>query len=267
MTSKQIIARMRADKCLTPSRSRSKRKHQNYSNKYTRCLGERGYSGIRRDGYFTKFYSYGTVGHCCIGVQAHLIWAGYPQLVPKNRGFIGNTNAYARWLKSEPTIKGLGKVDWTSDASKAAKAAKAGKMVVTFKGNKGSNKYSHTCTLLQISGGKVRSVDFNISAKYKGKRINNGVVKTRKKASYRWGFAILPIPVAVAPYEKGKAYTLQYNMNVRADHAKSAALKTTIKRGERVKALAVWHSSAGAWWIQTVHGWICAKTKQKTYLK
>lgn len=267
MTAKQIIARMRADKCLTPSRSRSKKKNRNYSNKYTRLLGERGYKGIRKDGYFTKIYSYGVVGHCCIGVQAHLIWAGYPELVPKSKGYIWNTNNYAAWLRSEPNIFQLGRVNWTTDATTAAMAARSGKLVVTFKGQKGHNKYTHTCVLLGISGGKVRTVDFNISATYKGKKINNGVTKSRKKSSYRWGFAILPIPVALDPYQKGKAYTLQYTMNVRADHSKSAAIKTTIKRGERVKALSVWKSSGGTWWIQTVHGWICARTKTKTYLK
>lgn len=196
MTSKEIIARMRADKCLTPSRSRSKRKHHNYSNKYTRCLGERGYYGIREDGYFTKIYSYGVVGHCCIGVQAHLIWGGYPQLVPnKKHELIGNTNNYADWLKTEPTIKGLGKVDWTTDATKANKAAKAGKMVVTFKGKKGHKKFTHTCVLRAITGGKVKTIDFNIGSTYKGKRINNGVLKARKKSEFRWAFAILPIPV------------------------------------------------------------------------
>lgn len=266
MTSKQIIARMRADKCLTPSRSRSKRKHHNYSNKYTRCLGERGYSGIRKDGYFTKIYSYGVVGHCCIGVQAHLIWAGYPELVPKNKGYIWNTNNYAAWLRSEPVIYQLGRVNWTTDAKKANEAAKAGRLVVTFKGKKKSKKFSHTCVLLGISGGKVRTVDFNISGVYKGKKVNNGLTKSRKKSSFRWTFAILPIPVAAAPYQKGKAYQLQYSMNVRSDHSTSAKIKTTIKRGERVKALQVWKSPGGVWWIQTVHGWICAKTNSRTYL-
>ena len=267
MTGKQIIARMRADKCLTPSRSRSKKKHRNYSNKYTRVLGERGYDGIRKDGYFTKFYSYGCVGHCCIGVQAHLIQAGYPELVPKSKGYIWNTNQYAQWLRSGPVLYPLGRVVWTTDASKANEAAKAGKVVVTFKGKKGHSSYTHTCVLLGISSGNVRTVDFNISGTYKGKKVNNGLTKTRKKSSYRWGFAILPIPVKAPAYEKGKTYRLTTTMNVRVDHSKNAKIKTRIKSGEKVKALDTWKSPAGTWWIRTSFGWICAKTKDKTYLK
>lgn len=196
-SSKLIIRNMRADKCLTPSRSRSHRKHRNYSNKYTQTLGKLGYKGIDKQGYFTKYYSYGVVGHCCIGVQAHLIWAGYRSLVPISKGYIWNTNNYAAWLKSEPTIKGLGKVDWTTDWKKAAKAAEAGKLVVTFKGQKGHSKYTHTCVLLKISGGKVYTVDFNVNGKHNGKKINNGVEKSRKRTTYRWGFAILPVPTKI----------------------------------------------------------------------
>lgn len=266
MTANQIIARMRADKCLTPSRSRSKRKHHNYSNKYTRLLGERGYKGIRKDGYFTKIYSYGVVGHCCIGVQAHLIRAGYPELVPKSKGYIWNTNNYAAWLRSEPVIHQLGRVNWTTDATTAAMAARSGKLVVTFKGKKGHSKFTHTCVLLGISGGKVRTVDFNISGIYKGKKVNNGLTKSRKKSSYRWAFAILPIPVKAPAYKAGETYTLQSTMNVREDHAKSSKLKSRIKAGEKVKALDTWKSPAGVWWIRTSFGWICAKTNSKTYL-
>lgn len=196
MTGKQVIARMRSDKCLTSSRSRSKRKHHNYSNKYTRELGKRGYYGIRKDGYFSKIYSYGVIGHCCIGVQAHLIWSGYKSLVPnKKNELIGNTNNYADWLKTEPVIKGLGKVDWTTDKTKANNAAKAGKLVVVFKGKKGHKKFTHTCVLRSITKSKVKTIDFNVSGIYKGKRINNGVLKSRKKSEFRWAFAILPIPI------------------------------------------------------------------------
>lgn len=263
----KIIKQIRADKCLTPSRSRSKRKQRNYSNKYTQKLGELGYKGIKRNGYFSKFYAYGVVGHCCIGVQYHLIKGGYPELVPRSEGYIWNTNNYAKWLKSEPTIKGLGKVDWTDDLSKANQAAKSGKMVITFKGKKGHKSYTHTCVLRYIQDGKVHTVDFNVSGRYKGKRINNGVLKSRKASSYRWGFAILPIPVVAPKYIKGETYKLTRTMNVRDDHSTKAKLKRTLKSGTTVKALEVWKSQSGVYWIRTAYGWICAKTKEKTNLR
>ena len=273
-TAQQIIATMKADKCLTPSRSRSHKKHNNYSNKYTRCLAKRGCKGIDKDGYFTKFYDYGVVGHCCIGVQAHLIWAGYPQLVPKN-GYKWNTNKYAAWMRTEPVIEGLGKVNWTSNPSTAAAAAKAGKMVVVFKGQKGHKSYSHTCTLLSIKNKKVKTVDFNINSHYKGKKINNGVEKTRKLNSYRWGFAILPIKAGkIIPktttkkvaYKVGNTYTLLDNMNVRQSHTTKSKIKTTAKRGEKIKVLKI-YKTQNTYWVKTNRGWICAKTKTKTHIK
>ncbi len=267
MIAQEVIKAMQSDKCYTMSRSRSKKKRRNFSNKYTKCLGARGCKGIRKDGYFTKFYSYGVVGHCCIGVQAHLIWAGYEELVPKT-GYRWNTNKYAAWLRTEPTIKGLGKVDWTTDWKKAKKAAEAGKLVVVFKGKKGKKSYSHTCALLEIKNGKVKTVDFNVAGKYKGKRINNGVVKSRKRTSYRWGFAILPIPTKKpAPYQRGKTYTLQNTMNVRTEPSVTKGrVKATMKRGSKVKALVV-KKINDVYWVLTVHGWVCAKTKTKTYMK
>lgn len=266
MTSMEIRKAMEADKCLTPSRSRSHRPRKNYSNKYTKTLGKLGYNGINANGYFTKFFDYGVVGHCCIGVQAHLIWGGYGKLVPKS-GYRWNTNKYARWLKTEPTISGLGKVDWTTDPVRANKAAKAGRLVVTFKGRKGHESFTHTCVLRYIKDGRVHTVDFNVGGKYKGKRINNGVLKSRKLKSYRWGFAILPIPTKTPPYKKGGLYTLQYSMNVRKGHSKTTDIKTRIKSGEKVKALEVWRSPKGIYWIRTAYGWICAKTATRTYLK
>lgn len=265
-TSLQIRKNMIADKRLTASRSRSKMKHNNYSNLYTLALKD--YDGINSKGYFTKFYPYGAAGHCCIFAQAHLIWAGYPQLVP-HKGYIWNTNNYARWLKSEPTIKGLGKVIWTNNPKKASKAANAGKMVVVFKGRRGHGSYTHTCILLKVRGNYIYTVDGNVNGRYKGKRINNGVLKKRRYKSYRWGFAILPIPVAKkkpAPYQRGKVYTLQNTMNVRTEPSIKGRVKATIKRGSKVKALAV-KKVGDAYWVQTVYGWICAKTPMKTYMK
>lgn len=186
MTGKIVTDRMRKDKCLTPSRSRSHKKHHNYSNKYTKKLGQMGYKGIRKDGYFTKFYPYGVVGHCCIFVQYWLIMSGLKAFVPASKGYIWNTNKYALYLKSEPTIKGYGKVDWTSDPKKAKVGA------VVFKGKKGHKSFTHTCCFLKYKDGYVYTVDGNISGKYKGKKVNNGLVKKRKASSYRWGFANMP---------------------------------------------------------------------------
>lgn len=188
MTAKQVLAKMKADKCLTASRSRSKRKNRNYSNKYTRLLGSLGYKGIGKDGYFTKFYSYGVVGHCCIFVQYWLIKCGFIAFVPKSKKYIWNTNNYAKWLKSEPSIKGLGKVDFVTDPKKAKPGA------VCFKGKKGHSSYTHTCVFIQYKNGYIYTVDGNVSGTYKGKKVNNGLVKKRKASSYRWGFANLPYP-------------------------------------------------------------------------
>lgn len=177
MTGKDVINKARADKCLTPSRSRSHRKHRNYSNKYTQLLGKLGYKGIRKDGYFSKFYDYGVVGHCCIFVQYWLIKCGYNAFVPK-KGYIWNTNNYAKYLK--------GKYKDTSDPKKAKPGA------VCFKGQKGHKKYTHTCLFIKYQNGYVYTVDGNINGKYKGKKINNGVVKKRKASKFRWCFVNLP---------------------------------------------------------------------------
>lgn len=188
MTAKQVTAKMRADKCLTASRSRSKRKNRNYSNKYTQLLGKKGYKGIRADGYFSKIYSYGVVGHCCIFVQYWLIKCGLAAFVPKSKGYIWNTNNYAKWLKGQPTVKGYGRVTWTTDPKKAKLGA------VCFKGKEGHDSYTHTCVFLKYEKGYIYTVDGNVSGTYKGKRVNNGLTKKRKASAYRWGFANLPYP-------------------------------------------------------------------------
>lgn len=282
MTSKEVINRMQADKCLTASRSRSNRKHRNYSNKYTKCLGERGYHGIRKDGYFSKFYSYGVVGHCAIFVEAHLIWAGYPELVP-NKGYIMNTNEFANWLKSEPYIKGLGKVDWTTDWKKARDAVRKGKFVVVLKGSKKHKGYTHTCTLLDIADGYVKTVDGNITGKYNGKKINNGVIKKRKRSKYKWGFAILPIPVAKkkqatpksskdVSYKVGETYETKVSVNIRTKPSTKYKKVGTTGRGRKIKVLAIKHKSDGSYWLKFSYKgksrWVCGRTsKGKVYIK
>lgn len=269
-TAQQIRKEMVADKRLTPSRSRSHRRHRNYSNPYTRAMTD--YDGINSKGYFTKFYPYGTVGHCCIFVQAHLIWAGYGKLVP-HKGYIWNTNNYAKWLKSEPTIKGLGKVKWTASPAKASKAANAGKLVVVFKGRLGSDSYTHTCVLLKVRGNYIYTVDGNVNGWHKGKRINNGVLKKRRARNYRWGFAILPIPTKVkgAPYTAGHVYTLQKTMNLRKNHSTKSKKVGTMKKGKRVAPLSVYKTTNGAWWLKVPHKgelvWVCGKTAKNLYVK
>lgn len=271
-TAQEIIKEMKADKRLTPSRSRSHRRHRNYSNPYTRAMTD--YDGINSKGYFTKFYPYGTVGHCCIFAQAHLIWAGYGKLVP-HKGYIWNTNNYARWLKSEPTIKGLGKVIWTNNPKKARDAARAGKMVIVFKGHKGHKFYTHTCALLDIEDGYVKTVDGNVTGKYKGKKINNGVIKKRKLKSYRWGFAILPIPTRGGKSASTKAKKKKstnsstrkvsglkkgYRLNVRQKATKKSNVIGRLNNGDVV----VIGKSKGGWtYIPKKKGWVASKYLKK----
>lgn len=286
MTSQDVISKMKADKCSTPSRSKSKKKHHNFSNKYTQLLGKLGYKGIKKDGYFSKFYSYGVVGHCCIFVLYWLIQCGYKALAP-NKGYIWNTNQYAKWLKTQPTIKGLGQVDWTTDWKKARDAVRKGKFVVVFKGSKGHKGYTHTCVLLDIADGYVKTVDGNVKGKYNGKKINNGVIKKRKRSKHKWGFAILPIPVAQkkqptpkptpkpatsAPYAVGKTYKTSVNLNVRTKPSTKNKKVGTLAKGKSVKALAVKHGSDGSYWIKFSYKgksrWVCGRIgKGKVYIK
>lgn len=286
-TSKQILANMRADRCLTASRSRSKKKHNNFSNKYTQLLGELGYAGIKKNGYFTKFYSYGVVGHCCIFVQYHLIKAGYQNCVPK-KGYIWNTGKYAAWLKTQPTIKGLGKVDWTTDIKKAQQAVKAGKFVIVFKAAKGHG-WSHACSLLDIQNGYIRTVDGNVKGTYKGKKINNGVEKKRKASKYKWGFAIMPIPVTATPAKPAvkktvakpktttakpaspyTTYILLETMNVRnKPTTKGSKVVSHRKKGEKIRVKKIETKKNGAKWGQLDSDcWICIKgAKGKKHAK
>lgn len=265
MTAKQVVAKAKADKCKTASRGSSKKKHRNYSNKYTQLLGKLGYKGIRKDGYFTKFYPYGVVGHCCIFVLYWLIMCGYKAFVPK-KGYIWNTNAYAKWLKKKPTIKGYGKVGWTKDPKKAKVGA------VCFKGKKGKSNYTHTCLFLKYEDGYVYTVDGNVSGKYKGKRINNGVVKKRKASSFSWGFANMPYKKAPKKtYKAGHVYVLQHEMYVRANHSVKSKKLGTMPKGKKVSPLKVYNAKNGVWWVQVPFkdtvAWVCAKTPKKMYLK
>lgn len=269
MTAKEITTRMRADKCLTPSRSRSKRKHRNYSNKYTKLMGKLGYPGIGKDGYFTKWYSYGCIGHCCIFVQYHFIIAGLGAFVPKGNDFIENTNQYASWLKSEPLIEGYGRVEWTSDPKKAKHGA------VCFKGRKKSKKFSHTCTFLKYENGYVYTVDGNISGTYKGKKVNNGLVKKRKARKFRWGFANMPYPAwngKPIEYKPGHVYTLQHKMNVRLEHNTKSRILGTMPRGHEIAPLKVYKTGNGSVWLRIPYkskyvAWVCARTPKNLHIK
>ena len=51
MTGNEVVAKMKADKCLTQSRSRNGKK---YHNKYTEYFGKLGYAGINKSGVFTQ---------------------------------------------------------------------------------------------------------------------------------------------------------------------------------------------------------------------
>ncbi len=245
-----IIDKAKADKCLTASRSRSKLKHNNYSNKYTKLLGKLGYKGIRSDGYFTKFYPYGVVGHCAIFVQYWLIKCGYKAFVPK-KGYIWNTNRFADWLKKKPTIKGYGKVVTTTDPKKAKPGA------IVFKGNKGKKTYSHTCIFIRYEDGYVYTVDGNVSGRYQGKKINNGVLKKRKASRFRWLFCIMPYNIQ---------YECLYSMNVRKNHSTKSEIVRVQKKGTTVTAKEHYISPNGIEWIKVKDGWICRKAII-TYLK
>lgn len=182
MNGKEFIQACKDDLCYTQSRSSNGVK---YHNKYTELLGSMGYDGINKKGVFTKRYAYGVVGHCCIGVQYHFIKGGLSAFVPKSKGYIWNTNQYRKWLMTEPTIKGYGKVDFVTDHKKAVAGA------VAFKGD-GKNKKSatHTCVYIKSKGDYVYTVDFNVGD---GHGHNNGTVHKRHK-KYFLGFANMPYP-------------------------------------------------------------------------
>lgn len=223
MTGQEFVNKCKADLCKTQSRSKNGKK---YHNKYTEYFGARGYAGINSKGVFTKRYSYGVVGHCCIGVQYHLHRNGLAAFVPK-KGYIWNTNVYRKWLKSEPTISGYGKVDWVSSPSSAKVGA------IAFKGD-GKNKTSatHTCVFIKLVGNYVYTVDFNVGD---GKGHNNGTLHKRHK-KYFVGFANMPYPKAPAPKPtpsttKYKVKTSGSNLNVRASASSKSKKIASLKNG------------------------------------
>lgn len=221
MTREEYLAKCKADVCNTQSRSKNGKK---YTNKYTQYFGKKGYKGINSKGVFTKTYSYGVVGHCCIGAQYHLHKNGLSAFVPKSKGYIWNTNVYANWLKSKPTISGYGKVGWTTDPSKAKKGD------IVFKGTKGKSGYTHTCIFDHYANGYVYTVDFNVSGKKNGKTYNNGLVHKRKKSSYKWGIALMPFP-KLSKYEVN---TKSSPLNIRTEPSTSAKIVGRLPKGEVV---------------------------------
>lgn len=268
---------MKADLCSTQSRSKN---GQKYHNKYTEFFGKLGYSGINKSGVFTKKYSYGVVGHCCIGVQYHLYNGGYEKLVPKSPKYLFNTNNYMAWLKKQPKIDGVGQVKWTTNPSNAKKGA------VAFKGKSSKAKSAtHTCCFIEYKDGYVYTVDFNVSD---GKKHNNGTLHKRKK-KYFLGFANLPYTdtstETTSSYKVGTTYTLKSNMYVRvapkttADKVKYANLTedgkanatqstggcAILKKGTKVTCQAIKNYSSSTW-IKIPSGWICAKNSTKTYV-
>lgn len=276
MTAKEVTAKMKADKCSTQSRSKNGKK---YHNKYTEYFGKKGYSGINKNGVFTKHYSYGVVGHCCIAVQYWLCQCGYSKFVPKSPKYLFNTNKYMKWLKGNP--KG---VKWVTDRKKAKLGA------IAFKGSAGKKDATHTCVFLYYKGDYVYTVDFNVSD---GKGHNNGTLKKRHKKYFR-GFANIPYATETkasegdkmsnteTKYVKGKNYTLEANMYVRATHSTSGHKLTkkelsanaqkvandlgVLPKGTKVSCLEVYTSKSSTW-LRTPSGWICAKDSKKTYIK
>ena len=280
-----IVKNAQADKCNTQSRSRNGNK---YHNKYSECLGKLGYKGINSNGVHTKLYSYGVVGHCCEGVQAHLIWAGYGAFVPKFTSgkymYIWNTNVYHNWLKTEPTIKGYGKVDHVTDPKKA----KVGAIAFTP---------SHTCIFIRYDAKTkyVYTVDFNVTGTVNGKKYNNGTVHKRKASKFN-GFANMPYQTVKVPqtttsvslpkYEKNKTYTLQADMNVRINYPKDGKMQPKVgysklskdaqkhatkdgvlKKGTKITCKDYTKISSTEIWVRTPSGWICGVKDGKIYIK
>lgn len=265
MTGREFVNACKADLCKTQSRSANGKL---YSNKYLKELGARAYKGINKNGVFTKRYSYGVAGHCCAGVQAHFIWAGYECFVPRFTSgkyvYIWNTNVYRKWLMTEPTIYKngvkLGKVDYTTNY----KNAKVG--AVAFKGN-GKNKKSatHTCVVDKIVGNYVYTVDFNVSD---GKGHNNGTVHKRHK-KYFVGFANMPYgttstpavtptpkPATTTTKKKYKVVTKGGRLNVRASASSKGKVKRTLKNGTIIEVT----KTSGNWrYVPKYGGWVNKK--------
>lgn len=245
ITGKEFVEKCKADVCLTQSRSRNGKK---YHNKYTELLGKLGYSGINKNGVFTKRYSYGVVGHCCIGVQYWLIKCGLEAFVPK-KGYIWNTNNYAKWLKSKPLIGGYGKVGWSTDIRKA----KTGDII--FKGSKKEKSYSHTCVFIKYEKGYVYTVDFNVTGKKNGKKYNNGLVFKRKATSYRWGVAHMPYPV------KYTVNTKSSPLNIRKSPSTTGEILCTLKKGTAIYVTSIVNNWANV--VSPVTGFCSAKYIKK----
>lgn len=218
MTREEYVALCKADQCHTQSRANS---GQKYHNKYTEYFGKKGYGGINEKGVFTKKFSYGVVGHCCIGAQYHLCQGGLSAFVPKTVKWIWCTTYYAKWLKSEPAIDGYGKVKWYTDLKKA----KTGDII--FKGKKGGG-FTHTCVFISYKDGYVTTVDFNVSAKKDGKKYNNGFTHKRKASKYRWGIAHMPFPTLTLY----KVNTESSSLNLR--DKPNGKIIGKLKKGEKV---------------------------------
>lgn len=249
MTGQEYVNKCKADLCKTQSRSKNGKK---YHNKYTEYFGKLGYPGINKSGVFTKKYSYGVVGHCCIGAQYHLHKNGLKAFVPK-KAYIWNTNTYRKWLKSEPTIKGYGKVDWVTSPSKAKVGA------IAFKGN-GKNKKSatHTCVFIKAVGNYVYTVDFNVGD---GKGHNNGTLHKRHK-KYFLGFANMPYPKAPEPPTVTKYRVTTNGSNLYVRHIGSASGKkiASIKNGTVIEVTTI---KDGWAYVPEYKGWCSTRWIKK----
>lgn len=261
LTRKQLVAQMKKDKCNTQSRSRNGNK---FHNKYTELLGKLGYKGINKQGIHTKLFSYGAVGHCCEGAQYHLIKGGYKRLVPKSKGYIWNTNKFAAWLKPEPNIKNLGKVEWYNNDFSYAEPGD-----IVFKGSKGKSNYTHTCVYVKHDDKYVWTRDWNVGGKYKGKKYNNGCLHKRKIKSYNWGIAHMPYKEEEPEYQVGKTYTVATKtLKVRTKPStKEGKVVMVLHRSHQVKALEIKKKQNGSIWIRCWDNRWCLAKGKKLYLK
>lgn len=79
-------------------------------------------------------------------------------------------------------------------------------------------------------------------------------------------------PKKKSTFVAGEKYTLQVDMNIRAEHSSKSKKVGTLKKGSKVHATSVYKTNNGTYWVRFVYKgkarWVCAKTgKGKVYLK
>lgn len=127
---------------------------------------------------------------------------------------------------------------------------------------------------LRVSRWQDRASHFTMYGEIKG--VNYSVTKNSSK------------PVSATSYVKGNIYTLNHNLNVRTSaenkgtanqmryskltdnakkHAKNVDGYGVLKSGTQVTCQNVVKKGNGTVWMKIPSGYICAKTKEKTYVK